>query len=98
MSDQKPDQPVQAEWEVVEPADARQAPPKASRTAMLRAMLGPWWRWKVASLMLALAVIAAFVFAMAGVMVIVGAVVLVVSLVVAKVRQMLRQSGNSLTR
>jgi len=97
MSEQKPDQPMQAEWEVVEPVGARQ-PPKASRAATLRALLGPWWRWKVAALLLALAVLAAFVFAMAGVMFVVGAGVLLVSLVVAKVRQMLRQHGNSLTR
>jgi len=99
MSEQKPDQPVQAEWEVVEPVGAQQQQqPKASRAAILRAMLGPWWRWKIAALILALAVLAAFVFAMAGVMFVVGAGVVLVSLVVAKVRQMLRQSGNSLTR
>ena len=98
MSDQKPDQPVQAEWEVVEPVGAQQQQPKASRAAIFRAMLGPWWRWKIAALILALAVLAAFVFAMAGVMFVVGAGVVLVSLVVAKVRQMLRQSGNSLTR
>jgi hypothetical protein len=44
MSDQEP---VQAEWEVVDTAGPQQPPPKASRTAMLRAMLGPWWRWKI---------------------------------------------------
>ena len=98
MSDQKPEQPVQAEWEVIEPAGAQQAPPKITRAAMLRALLGPWWRWKIAILILALAVLAAFVFAVAGVMFVVGVVVVVVSLVVAKVRQMLRQSGSSLTR
>jgi hypothetical protein len=98
MSDQKSNQPLQAEWEVVEPAGAQQAPPKASRAATLRALLGPWWRWKIAALMLALVVLAAFVFAMAGVMFVVFGGVVLVSLVVAKVRQMLRQSGNSLTR
>lgn len=98
MSDQKPDQPVHTEWEVVEPVGAQQAPPKASRAAILRAMLGPWWRWKIAILVLALAVLAAFVFAMTGVLFVIGAVAVVVSLVIAKVRQMLRQSGSSLTR
>ena len=98
MSDQKHEQAVQAEWEVIEPFGPQQGPPKISRAAMLRAILGPWWRWKIAILILALAVLAAFVFAMAGVMFVVGVVVVVVSLVVAKVRQMLRQSGNSLTR
>ena len=97
MSDQKP---VQAEWEVVDTAgpQPQPPPPKASRTAMLRAVLGPWWRWKIAALMVSLLVIAAFVFAMAGVMFVAGVVIVLVSLVVAKVRQLLRQSGSSLTR
>ena len=98
MSDQKTEQAEQAEWEVVDTAGPQQAPPKASRAATLRALLGPWWRWKIAALMLAFAVIAAIVFAMAGVMLVVGVVVVLVSLVVAKVRQMLRHNGSSLTR
>ena len=95
MSDQKPEQ---AEWEVVDTAGPQQPPPKASRAAMMRAILGPWWRWKIAAVMVSLAVIAAFVFAMAGVMFVVGVVIVLVSLVIAKVRQLLRQSGSSLTR
>ena len=98
MSDQKPVPPEQAEWEVVDTVGPQQAPPKVGRAALLRTMLGPWWRWKIAALMLSLAVTAAFVFAMAGVMFVIGVVVVLLSLVVAKVRQLLRQSGNSLTR
>ena len=98
MPDQKPDQPEQAEWEVIDTAGPQQAPPKAGRAATLRALLGPWWRWKVAALLLSFAIIVAFVFAIAGVMFVVGVAVVLVSLVVAKVRQLLRQSGNSLTR
>jgi hypothetical protein len=95
MSDQKPEQ---AEWEVVDTVGPQQAPPKASRAAMLRTMLGPWWRWKVAALIVSLAILAAFVFAMAGVIFVVGLVLVLVMLVIAKVRQLLRQSGSSLTR
>ena len=98
MSDLKPESPEQAEWEVVDPVGPRQASAKASRAATLRSLLGPWWRWKVAALVFSVAVIAVFIFAMAGVMLVVGVAVVLVSLVVAKVRQMLRQSGNSLTR
>ena len=98
MSEQEPEQSVQAEWEVVEPVGTQQASARASRAATLKAILGPWWRWKIAALILSLAVIAAFVFAMAGVMLVVGVVVVLVSLVIAKVRQLLRQSSNSLTR
>lgn len=98
MSDPKPESPEQADWEVVDPAGPRQASPKASAAATLRSLLGPWWRWKAAALVLSVAIIAVFVFAMAGAMLVVGVAVVLVSLVVAKVRQMLRQSGKSLTR
>lgn len=98
MSEQKPEQSVQTEWEVVEPAASEQASPRATRAAVFKTLLGPWWRWKIAGLIVALAVIAAFVFAMAGVMLVVGVVVVLVSLVIAKVRQLMRQSSNSLTR
>jgi len=98
MSDFKPEAPEQAEWEVVDLVGPRQASPKASAAATLRALLGPWWRWKIAALILSVAIIAVFVFAMAGVMLVVGVAVVLVSLVVVKVRQMLRRSGSSLTR
>lgn len=96
MSDQKPDRPEQAEWEVIDSAGPQQ--PKAGRTATLRALLGPWWRWKIGLVVLALAILAAVVFAVAGVMFVVGIVAVAVSLLVAKVRQLMRQSGSSLTR
>jgi predicted lipid-binding transport protein (Tim44 family) len=98
MSDQKPDQAEQAEWEVVDTAGSQQAPPRASRAATMRALLGPWWRWKVAGFILSFAIVAALVFAMAGVMFVLGVAIVLVSLVVAKVRQLLRQSGSSITR
>jgi len=98
MSNQKSEQAEQAVWEVVDTPGPQQAPPKASRAATLRALLGPWWRWKIAVLMLSFAVIAAIVFAMAGVMLVVGVAIVLVSLAVAKVRQLLRQNGSSLTR
>ncbi|MET0963431.1 MAG: hypothetical protein ABWY05_11555 [Noviherbaspirillum sp.] len=94
MSDQKLEQ---AEWEVVDTMGP-QAPPQATRAAMMRAMLGPWWRWKIAATILVMCMILALVFALAGVFFVVGLAVVLVSLVVAKVRQMLRQGGRSLTR
>ena len=94
MSDQKLEQ---AEWEVVDTIGP-QAPPQATRAAIMRAMLGPWWRWKIAGAILVLCTILALVFALAGVLFVVGLAVVLVSLVVAKVRQLLRQGGRSLTR
>ena len=41
---------------------------------MLRTMLGPWWRWKLTALIVSVAILAAFVFAMAGVIFVVGIV------------------------
>lgn len=88
----------QTEWEIVDNAEPRaQARPDASRSAMLRAMLGPWWRWKVAATLLVACLALALVAALAGVFFVVGVGVVLVSLVVAKVRQLLRHHGSSLT-
>lgn len=99
MSDQKSEQ---AEWEVVDTGGPQQhgqrQAPGAGRAATMRAMLGPWWRWKIAGATMVLCAVVALVFAMAGVLFVIGVVVVLGSLVVAKVRQWLRQSGNSLTR
>jgi uncharacterized membrane protein YtjA (UPF0391 family) len=97
MSDQKFEQ---TEWEVVEGVEGTagpEAPPKATRAAKMRAMLGPWWRWKIAGLVTAGCIVLALVAALASVFFVVGVAVLLVSLVVAKVRQMLRQHGGSVT-
>lgn len=93
MSEQKFEQ---TEWEVVEGV-GEQAPPRASRAAMMRALLGPWWRWKIAGLVTVGCIILALVAALASVFFVVGVAVVLVSLVVAKVRQMLRQHGSSIT-
>ena len=86
----------QTEWEVVEGV-AQQAPPRASRAAMMRALLGPWWRWKIAGMVTVGCIILALVAALASVFFVVGVAVVLVSLVVAKIRQMLRQHGSSIT-
>jgi len=88
----------QTEWELVDTTEPRaQAQPGASRSALLRAMLGPWWRWKIAVTVLVACLALALVAALAGVLFVVGAGVVLVSLVVAKVRQVLRHHGSSLT-
>ena len=97
MSEPKSEQAEQTDWEVVDTVGPQQ-PPRASRAATMRALLGPWWRWKLAGFVLTLAVIAAIVFAMAGVMVVIGMAALLVTVVIAKVRQLLRHRGNSVTR
>ncbi len=94
MSDQKLEQ---TEWEVVDTVGP-QTPPKATRAAMMRAMFGPWWRWKMVGVVLLLCAFLALVFAMAGILFVVGIAVVLVSLIVAKVRQLLRNSSRSVTR
>lgn len=94
MSDQKREQ---AEWEVVDTVGP-QDPPTATRAQMMRAMLGPWWRWKMVGVVLLLCAVLALVFAIAGVLFVVGIGVVLVSLIVAKVRQLLRQGSRSVTR
>lgn len=94
MSEQKFEQ---TEWEVVEGVGQQGAPPRASRAAMMRALLGPWWRWKIAGMVTVGCIILALVAALASVFFVVGVAVVLVSLVVAKIRQMLRQHGSSIT-
>lgn len=94
MSDQKLEQ---AEWEVVDTVGP-QAPPNATRAAVMRAMFGPWWRWKMVGVVLLLCAVLALVFAMAGVLFVAGLAVVLVSLIVAKVRQLLRHNGRSVPR
>lgn len=94
MSDQKPEQP---DWEVVDTV-APQPPPNATRSAMMRAMLGPWWRWKIAAGVLVFCAVLALVFALAGIFFVVGLAVVLVSMAVAKVRQLLRDKGSSVTK
>jgi hypothetical protein len=88
----------QTEWEVVDAAEPRAQPqPDVDRSTMMRAMLGRWWRWKVGAALLAACLVLALVAALAGVLFVVGMGVVLVSLVVAKVRQLLRQHSRSLT-
>lgn len=94
MSDQKPEQP---DWEVVDTA-APQPPPKATRSAMMRAILGPWWRWKIAAGVLVFCAVLALVFALAGIFFVVGLAVVLLTMAVAKVKQLLRNKDNSVTR
>ena len=93
MSEQKLEH---AEWEVVENVGPK-APPGANRATMMRALLGRWWRWKIAGVVLVGCAVLALVAALAGLLFVVGVAVVLVSLVVAKVRQMLRQHGSSIT-
>jgi len=93
MSEQKLEQ---AEWEVVDNVGP-QPRPRAAQAAMMQALLGRWWRWKVAGMAVVACVMLALVAALAGVFFVLGLAVVLVSIAVAKIRQALRQHGSSIT-
>lgn len=77
------------EWEVVdaEPADERRGlPPPLTPQQALRAMLGPWWRWKLAGLFVLGAVALVFVAAVAGILVVTAIALALVAFAVMRVR------------
>lgn len=80
-----------AEWEIVDaPAEQERARASAQTPRFMQALLGPWWRWKVAGMIalaaLTLILVATFT-AIMGVVVSVGAFV---SVGIIKLREWLR--------
>jgi len=82
------------EWEVVDDS-ARKSGQARSTGAAAQALLGPWWRWKLAG-MVGLGVIALIlVMAAAGVIAIVIALAGLLTLGLARLMQWLRGKQNS---
>ena len=83
------------EWEVVD------APPQDTRQTLqqlLKNMLGPWWRWKIAGLVVAAGAALIFFLTVTAVFVLGVMAVAVVSIGVAKIRQWLRSKPGSAVR
>ncbi len=83
------------EWEIVDDAQQTQQgnrPPPHPATSQdaLKAMLGPWWRWKLAGMFVLAALALVLVTAVAGVLVVTGVVLALVTFAVARVRNWLR--------
>jgi hypothetical protein len=73
------------------------APQGLNAGNLLRAMLGPWWRWKVAVFAVTAAVLLTLLALFAGVIFLAAAAGVILSLVVAKFRKLLRRPGGSVT-
>lgn len=88
------------EWEVVDGespgATGGNRPPPRPPTPqeLLRAALGPWWRWKLAGGFILGAVALVFVAAMAGVVVVTAIAFALLMFAVARVRSWVRGSSS----
>jgi uncharacterized membrane protein HdeD (DUF308 family) len=77
------------EWEVVE---ADQPDPRRTPADMLKAMLGPWWRWKIGAAVVLASLALLFFVALAGVVVVAVLAFALLSVGIAKLRRWLRQA------
>jgi hypothetical protein len=92
------------EWEIVDERAPRwdsgawqSAASGAAPTNLLQAMLGRWWRWKLAGFALVAVVALVLLAVFAGVFVLVALGGVILSLAVAKARRLFGRHGNSLT-
>lgn len=86
------------EWEVVDEAaqaSSGNRPPPRPPTAQeaLKAMLGPWWRWKLAAMFVLGGLALVFVAAVAGVVVVTAIAFALVMLAVVRIKNWLRGSS-----
>lgn len=92
------------EWEVVEdpaPENGRTHNPRGARPAgaAAQAMLGPWWRWKLAALFTLGTIALVLVLAVAGVLAVAIAATALVSFGIARLVYWLRgKHGGALAR
>jgi hypothetical protein len=80
------------EWEVV---DTPSPDTRQTKEHFLKAMLGPWWRWKIASAVIVAGLALVFFAALAGVIVLFVAVGAILSICIAKFRRWLRRDHGS---
>jgi hypothetical protein len=89
------------EWELVdapasESAEAQQRQKQAQQQTLWRSMqalLGPWWRWKLAGTAILAAATLAFFITVTGVAIVLLSAAALVALGVNKVRQVLRRGS-----
>jgi Flp pilus assembly protein TadB len=94
------------EWEIVDEASPRRRQEYASRQSAqdagamrhpLQALLGPWWRWKIAGMAIAAIAMLVLLAIFAGVFVLVAATGVLLSVAVAKARRLFGRSDGSIT-
>jgi hypothetical protein len=80
------------EWEVVDTPS-----PSARPTIwkLIKALLGPWWRWKVIGAAIIATLALLFFVTITGVIILVGVAGVVISIGIAKARRWLRRDGKS---
>lgn len=76
------------EWEIV---DGAQPDPPRTPTDTLRAMLGPWWRWKIGAAIVFAGLALLFFVALAGIVVVAVIAFALLSVGIARFRSWLRQ-------
>jgi hypothetical protein len=91
------------EWEIVDVphAENRHAPDgRKSLLQMMQALLGPWWRWKLAALVTLAVLALVFFVAAIGVLLIVGTGAALLGLGAGKLRQwwLQHKAGHTLQR
>lgn len=74
-----------------------QAGPAPGLKQLLRAMMGPWWRWKVFGAALFAAIAVVMVAMLTGVFALVAAAGAIVALGIGKLRQWTRRHNGALT-
>jgi len=94
------------EWEVVDNEEGRrrndgheaygnQPPPRAPNPQeVLKAMLGPWWRWKLAAIFTIGGIALIIVATVAGILVVTGLAFALLALAIVKLRAWWRGSSN----
>lgn len=84
------------EWEVVDTEGAQPNGPRPPRSPdeLLKAMLGPWWRWKVGAVTVVAGLALLFFAALAGVVVLTVIAFAMLALAFARLRSWLRKPSS----
>lgn len=79
------------EWEIVDAPPSASSDPRQTVWHALRAMLGPWWRWKLAATTIVAALTLAFFVALTGAMILVAAATAAVAIGIGRFRRWMRR-------
>jgi hypothetical protein len=82
------------EWEVVDNAPSPGKRPTIQQ--LMKTLLGPWWRWKIAGTATVAALVVVFFATLTGIFLLLMAAVGIMSIGISKFRQWLRSSDGSL--
>lgn len=86
------------EWEIIDvpsPQDRQTRQTRQTPRDRMKSLLGPWWRWKVAGVMIAAGLALVMLVALAGMAVIAMTVTALVILGIAKIKRWLRRDNGA---